>query len=190
MGHILVVDDDDMNRDILMRHLQRMGHVCSQAASGEEALTLMNIAEQGDPLNLVMLDIMMPVMDGYEVLTRIKANPQLQHIPVIVLSAVTELESMVHCIELGAEDYLLKPFNVVMLRSRVSRLFSPETKSKAPEKLVDALHEPLTHSMRLIDQLISKAAGPVNETQVEMLGLVQSRLVQMLRTLNQRESAR
>jgi adenylate cyclase len=190
MGHILVVDDDDMNRDILMRHLQRVGHTCVGAASGSEAIELLEVAPQSDSFDLVMLDIMMPVMDGYQVLTQIKANPTLRHIPVIMLSAVNELESMIHCIELGAEDYLLKPFNVVLLRSRVGQIFAPQPSAKAPEKLLGALEEPLTHSMRLIDQMLSKAAGPINETQTEMLGLVQSRLLQMLKVLTQRDPAR
>jgi adenylate cyclase len=85
------------------------------ATNGREALELL----QANPIDLVLLDIMMPDMNGYEVLERLKADPQLRHIPVIMISAIDEVESVIRCVELGAEDYLSKPFNPTLLRARV-----------------------------------------------------------------------
>ena len=111
----MVVDDVEVNRDLLSRRLQRMGHVVTTANDGREALDLTS-----DPSwDLIMLDVMMPVLDGIGALTALKANEATRHIPVIMISANTELETVVKCIELGAEDYLPKPFDPVLLRARV-----------------------------------------------------------------------
>jgi class 3 adenylate cyclase len=113
---LLIVDDQEMNREMLLRRLFRMGYDATVAEDGKVALELMN-REQFD---LVLLDIMMPVMDGFETLTRIKADLRLRHIPVIMLTAVDEPASTVRCIEGGAEDYVPKPFNPVILRARIN----------------------------------------------------------------------
>jgi len=114
-ARIMVVDDVEVNRDLLSRRLQRMGHVVTTANDGQEALDLTS-----DPSwDLIMLDVMMPVLDGIGALTALKANDSTRHIPVIMISANTELETVVKCIELGAEDYLPKPFDPVLLRARV-----------------------------------------------------------------------
>ncbi len=115
-GYLLVVDDNEMNRDMLSRRLQRQGHTVDVAVDGREALEMLT---QGD-FDLVLLDIMMPEMNGYEVLERMKSDPTLSYIPVIMITAVDEIESIVRCIELGAEDYLPKPFNPVLLKARVN----------------------------------------------------------------------
>ncbi len=113
---LLVVDDNEDNRYTLTRRLGREGFSnIATAANGREALELL----QAKPIDLVLLDIMMPDMNGYEVLEHLKADPQLQHIPVIMISAVDEIESVIRCVELGAEDYLSKPFNPTLLRARV-----------------------------------------------------------------------
>jgi signal transduction histidine kinase len=114
-GHLLVVDDNETNRDLLSRRLQRQGYSVAAAANGREALERL-AAEQFD---LVLLDIMMPEMDGYEVLERLKGDPELRHLPVIMISALDEIDSVVRCIEIGAEDYLSKPFNPVLLQARI-----------------------------------------------------------------------
>jgi sigma-B regulation protein RsbU (phosphoserine phosphatase) len=112
---ILVVDDDAGNRDMLGRRLAREGHRVRTAAGGREALA----ALAGAPADLVLLDVMMPGLDGYGVLAALKADPRLRHVPVIMISAVDHLASVVRCIELGAEDYLPKPFDATLLRARV-----------------------------------------------------------------------
>jgi len=114
-GSVLVVDDDKINRDLLSRQLKRQGHDVTTAENGRRALEMM----RAQPFDLVLLDIMMPEMDGYQVLEHLKADAALRHIPVIVVSAVSDLESVVRCIGLGAEDYLFKPFNRVLLKARV-----------------------------------------------------------------------
>ena len=114
-GHLLVVDDDAANREVLCRRLERQGHEVQTARSGLDA---MRILSEG-AFDLVLLDIMMPEMDGYEVLGRIKSDSRLEHIPVIMISALNELQSVVRCIEAGAEDYLTKPFNPTLLKARI-----------------------------------------------------------------------
>lgn len=112
---ILVVDDNDLNRDLLTRRLEKEKFEVIVAEDGYRALEEL----QSSDIDLVLLDIMMPKMDGYEVLERMKADESMMHIPVIMITAVDELESTVKCIELGAEDYLPKPFNPVLLRARI-----------------------------------------------------------------------
>ena len=114
-SRILVVDDNAANRDLLTRRLQREGYRVTSAAGGAEALAL--IAAEG--FDLVLLDLMMPGMSGFEVLSRLKAGGGTRHLPVIMISALDELDSTVRCIEAGAEDYLPKPFNPVLLRARI-----------------------------------------------------------------------
>src|SRR6266702_1142252 len=113
---LLVVDDIEDNRFALSRRLARQGYLnVTTAADGRQALELLN----SRPFDLVLLDIMMPNVNGYEMLAAMKADEGLRHIPVIMISAVDEIDSVVRCIELGAEDYLPKPFNPTLLRARV-----------------------------------------------------------------------
>jgi CheY-like chemotaxis protein len=114
-GVVLMVDDVEANRDVLSRQLRRQGYAVIVAASGQAALDHLRTSD----VDLVLLDIMMPEMDGYEVLQRLKADPALRHIPVIMISALSELDSVVRCLELGAEDYLPKPFNPTLLKARL-----------------------------------------------------------------------
>jgi sigma-B regulation protein RsbU (phosphoserine phosphatase) len=115
VGHILVVDDIDANREILCRRLGRDGHTFVEASDGIHALEVM----EREPVDVVLLDVMMPRMDGMEVLQRLKAHPEWQHIPVIMISAATEVERVIKCIEMGAADYLSKPVDRVLLRARL-----------------------------------------------------------------------
>jgi two-component system sensor histidine kinase ChiS len=114
-GSLLVVDDIEANRVLLSSRLERQGYVVATAENGREALEMLRAAA----FDLVLLDIMMPVMDGYEVLQRLKADASLRHIPVIMISALNDLDSVVRCIEMGAEDYLGKPFNPILLKARI-----------------------------------------------------------------------
>src|SRR4029434_1405034 len=103
------------NRFALSRRLARQGYLnITTAADVRQALKLLN----SRPFDLVLLDIMMPNVNGYEVLAAMKADEDLRHIPVIMISAVDEIDSVIRCIELGAEDYLPKPFNPTLLRAR------------------------------------------------------------------------
>jgi CheY-like chemotaxis protein len=114
-GRLLVVDDIEANREVLCRHLLRYGCRLETAENGREALEKLRT----ETFDLVLLDIMMPEMDGYETLAAMKAERDLAHIPVIMLTALDQLDSVVRCIEMGAEDYLPKPFNAVLLQARI-----------------------------------------------------------------------
>ncbi|MCK6452137.1 MAG: response regulator [Alphaproteobacteria bacterium] len=112
---ILVVDDDDNNRFTLTRRLKRIGDFAIDTAeNGAQALAM----AAAQPYDLIFLDIMMPGMNGYDVLARMQADPALRRVPVLVISAIDEIDSVVKCIELGAADYLTKPFNLTLLKAR------------------------------------------------------------------------
>jgi sigma-B regulation protein RsbU (phosphoserine phosphatase) len=122
-GRILIVDDQPDNRDVLARRLERQGHQTFQAENGRHALDLLAT----EPCDLILLDVMMPEMDGFTALGRIKADPKLRHIPVIMISALDEIENVVRCIERGAEDFLPKPFNPTLLRARIGASLEKKT---------------------------------------------------------------
>src|SRR5512139_1773878 len=115
-GRILVVDDTSLNRTTLKLALVQQGYVVATAENGQQALELLG----AEPFDVVLLDILMPEMDGYETLARIKQDSALHHIPVIMISAIDEMDSVVRCIEMGATDYLPKPFNPALLRARIN----------------------------------------------------------------------
>ncbi len=114
-GRLLVVDDNKVNRLLLGRSLEQQGHRVAFAENGRQALDLLHKNE----FDLVLLDIQMPEMDGYQVLEKITEDLALRDLPVIITSALEELDSVVRCIEMGAEDYLIKPVNPVLLRARI-----------------------------------------------------------------------
>jgi adenylate cyclase len=113
----LVVDDSAVNRMLLARHLLTLGISSHEAVDGKSALELLR--QSADEVAVVLLDVMMPEMDGYETLAAIKSDDALRHLPVIMVSGVDELSSVARCIEMGAADYLTKPFDPVILGARV-----------------------------------------------------------------------
>jgi class 3 adenylate cyclase len=115
-GRLLIVDDNKVNRLLLGRGLEQQGHAVDFAENGVQALDKLT----RERFDLVLLDIQMPELDGYQVLERIIQDTDLRDIPVIMTTATEELESVVRCIELGAEDYLTKPVNAVLLRARIN----------------------------------------------------------------------
>lgn len=143
---VLVVDDTEYNRDILSRQLIRMHHEVTTAEDGTEALELM----RSHSFDLVLLDIMMPVMNGYEVLQLMKNDTALRHIPVIVISAVDDLESIVRCIKLGAEDYLTKPFNRVLLRARIGATLEKKWLHDQEQAYLEQIEEERQKSEQLL----------------------------------------
>lgn len=114
-SRILVVDDMEANRELLSRRLSRDGHAVIMANDGHSALELLGKTE----FDLILLDLMMPDINGFEVLRRLKGDPATRHIPVIMISALDEIDSIVRCIEAGAEDYIPKPFDPVLLDARI-----------------------------------------------------------------------
>jgi len=115
-ARLLVVDDDPINRRLLASYLKREGHEVATANDGAEGWALL----QREPFDIALLDVLMPELDGYGVLERMQADPVLCHVRVIMISSVEETDSIVRCIELGADDYLPKPFSPVLLRARIS----------------------------------------------------------------------
>jgi adenylate cyclase len=114
-ARILIVDDEPFNRDVLAQELELLDHEALAAVHGRDALERL----ESEPVDLILLDIMMPGIDGFEVLRRLKEDARLRHIPVIMVSALDDLASVVRCVELGAEDYLPKPFDPVLLKARI-----------------------------------------------------------------------
>jgi signal transduction histidine kinase len=187
---ILVVDDNRPNRDMLSRRLERQGYSVVTAENGREAMDTARV----QPFDLVLLDIMMPGMDGFEVLRRLKADETLQHIPVIMISALDELDSVVRCIEMGAEDYLPKPFNPILLKARIGACLERKAahdremqlfgqcrqdylRLQELEKLRDDLTHMIIHDLRTpLTSVISgmqtvEVIGNLNEDQQEMMGI-------------------
>lgn len=113
---LLVVDDGESNRDLLKRRLNKQGFEVEVAENGQQALQMI----RSQNFELVLLDIIMPEMNGYQVLEVLKKDKELSRIPVIMISALDEIDSVVRCIEMGAEDYLQKPFNQVILNAKIS----------------------------------------------------------------------
>lgn len=115
LGHVLVVDDNRLNRLTLARGLEQQGYAVNTAENGREALEML----RSTSFELLLLDIMMPEMDGFQVLEEMKSDPGLRDIPVIVISALEEMDSVVKCIEMGAEDHMPKPFDPTLLNARI-----------------------------------------------------------------------
>jgi DNA-binding response OmpR family regulator len=166
-AHLLVVDDNEMNRDVLARRLSRLGHQISMAFDGEEALSKI----QAVSYDLVLLDIMMPKLSGYEVLEQIKADPATRDTPVIVISAIDELESVVRCIEAGAEDYLFKPFNPVLLKARVTATLEKRRLQRA-----------VTSNMQVASAIVSELSASVDQLNQSALDAEQQAHVHSIQT--------
>jgi class 3 adenylate cyclase len=162
---ILVVDDDPINRRLLARALDALGHAVLTAANGREALAVLRDEEP----DVVLLDIVMPEMDGVAVLERIKADPELRDVPVIMVSALEDVEGVIRCIELGAEDYLPKPFDPVLLRARVragldKRRIQRLERARVRDVFARFLPEPV------VDELLSRGGGVVRLGGVRVIG--------------------
>lgn len=152
-GAILVVDDDASSREMLARRLRRSGYTVSAVEGGLQALAL----ARSQQFDLVLLDMIMPGLDGFQVLAKFKADLALRETPVIMLSALDEENGIARCIEMGAEDYLAKPFNPVFLRARIGACLE---KKRLRDK-ERATHEALERSQRHLAAELTKAAGYV-----------------------------
>jgi signal transduction histidine kinase len=149
-AQLLIVEDNPENRDVLRRRLEREGHAVHDAENGSAALE----ALRSRPFDLVLLDILMPVMNGYEVLTAMKADTELREIPVIMISALGEMQSVVRCIQAGAEDYLPKPFDPVLLRARIGASLEKKWLRDAERERTRELEETLRQLRETQAQLI------------------------------------
>lgn len=183
-GRVLVVDDERLNRTVLRAALTKQGHDVIEAVDGREALD--RLAE--GPIDVVLLDIVMPVMDGYAALEAIKADPDLAHIPVIIISGVDDVASVVRCIEMGATDYLPKPFQPSILRARLDA-------SLAAKRLRDLELEYLEQVSRVTGAAAALEAGDGDLGDLasvaergDALGVLARRFESMAREVQAREA--
>ncbi len=166
-GRILVVDDDPLNRRLLAKSLEREGHDVHLADGGRGCLDVLATT----PVDVVLLDILMPDPDGFEVLRLIKDDPALRHIPVVMISGLEDIESVVRCIEMGAEDFLPKPFDPVILRARVNagldrmRLFELER-----DRVRDVFARFLPESV--VDEVLTRSGGELRLGAERIVGTV------------------
>lgn len=163
-GKVLAVDDDAFNLDILAKFLHKQGHVVTTAEDGLEALDVLSKTS----FDLVLLDVMMPNLDGFETLKRIKEQEDLLSTPVIMISALDELSSVIKCIECGAEDYLPKPYNSTLLRARVGACL--ERKAWVDKHL--ELIVKLEVSQKVIDSEIKNSGAQLDLLQEKYQGVV------------------
>jgi sigma-B regulation protein RsbU (phosphoserine phosphatase) len=152
-GHLLVADDDASNREMLARRLQRQGYRVSLAGSGLEVLRLVRARK----FDLVLLDMIMPGLDGYQVLTRMKSDPAMADIPVIIISSLDQENNVARCIEAGAEDYVGKPFNSVFLRARIGACLERKHLRDQERQTFEALKQ----SQKILCDELAEAAAYV-----------------------------
>jgi two-component system, cell cycle response regulator len=175
---ILVVDDDSMSRKLLRRAVETQGYEVVDAATGAEALK----ALAGDQsFDAVLLDIEMPELDGFETLERIKADESISHLPVIMISGVEDLESVVRCIEMGATDYLPKPFDAAILSARLKS-------SLASKRLRDLEIEYLEQVSHVIDAAGAVEANKFEPATLEIVARREDALGQLARTFQRMAS--
>lgn len=170
-ARILVVDDVEDNRDLLSRRLRREGYQdIVTAEDGEEALALL----RADRFDLVLLDVMMPKCDGYEVLERLRAENRLHELPVIVISALNEIDSVVRCIQLGAVDYLPKPFNPTLLRARVGASLEQKSLRDAVRAHLARLEAELEAARKLQMSMVPTAfPNPTADSPIEIFAMME-----------------
>ncbi len=145
-GRILVVDDNESNRDLLARRLRKEGQRADIAEDGQMALDMTGM----HAYDLILLDMMMPGISGYEVLTRLKAQPATAGIPVIMISAFNEMESVVRCLEAGADDFLPKPINTTMLSARIDASLERKQARDRERKYLQQIEEEKRKSEALL----------------------------------------
>jgi adenylate cyclase len=153
VGFILVVDDNEMNRDMLGRRLERQGHTVMEAENGRKALEILESVK----VDLVLLDILMPELDGMQTLEMLKAHKTNRYTPVIMLSALDELDKVVRCIEIGAEDFLPKPFNHVLLNARIGACLEKKRLRDQEQAYLEQLRIEREKSERLLLNVLPKS---------------------------------
>src|SRR5262245_24681521 len=159
---VLVVDDHDFSRDAVARSLTLDGHTVFVAKNGRQALALLRARS----FDLVLLDIMMPEVNGFQVLEQCRSDPQLQHIPIVVISANDDLESVVRCVEMGAADYLFKPFDHVLFKARVDACLEKKRLRDQEQAYIRQLKAEQEKSERLLlNVLPAPIAARLNQEQ-------------------------
>jgi CheY-like chemotaxis protein/class 3 adenylate cyclase len=152
-ARILVVDDNDLNRDMLGRRLERMGYTVMEATNGRHTLEILSTLT----VDLILLDMIMPEMGGYETLEKLMADPMLKHIPVVMLSAMDEIDNVARCIENGADDYLTKPVNTVLLQARIRSSLDKKRLRDAERHFLEILQVERQKSDTLLNNMLPPA---------------------------------
>jgi len=168
VGYLLVVDDLPENRDLLTRRLRQYGHTSREAEDGYTALAML----EAEHFDMVLLDLMMPGIDGYEVLARIKQNPKLANIPVIMISAMDEIDTTAKCIELGAADYLTKPFNPILLRARIEACLREKRLRDLEAAQMSALQQSYQREQQIAEALQKPMILPIPEDIFDGMSIV------------------
>jgi signal transduction histidine kinase len=202
-ARLLIVDDNKVNRLLLSRSVELLGHRIALAENGRIALDKL----RKEPFDLLLLDIEMPELDGFAVLEELKVDPKLRDVPVIVTSSIEGLDNVIRCIELGAEDFLPKPVNQVLLKARISailekkrlreRLFdeiqdknrqlelASENKSQFVSSVSHELRTPLNAIIGLTEMMVTNAARFGTEKAMEPLKRVNAAGKHLLGLINQ-----
>ncbi len=152
---LLAVDDDPSNLEMLTRRLQKLGHEVTKAVNGRIALQKLKEEE----FDLVLLDILMPELDGFQTLEFIKADQRIRHLPVIMLTALDDVESIVRCLEAGAEDFVPKPFNPVILRARIAASLEKKRLRDKEQANLAQLQNERSKSERLLLNVLPRAVA-------------------------------
>jgi adenylate cyclase len=152
---LLVVDDEPMNREVLSRHLARQGYAVETAVDGLDAMSVLKHLD----IALMLLDIHMPNLDGFGVLEQTRQDARLTEIPVIVISSDREIETVARCIELGAEDYLAKPFNSVIMRARIGRCLEKRQMRAVERRHVTQIQSEKDQVDRLLNSMFPRFAA-------------------------------
>ncbi|MGB7096984.1 MAG: response regulator, partial [Anaerolineales bacterium] len=172
-GHILVADDNKINLMMLTRALSLQGYQVTTAMDGGQALEILN-SPAAETIDVVLLDILMPDLDGYQVLEKIKAKEELRHIPVIMISALDEMDSVIRCIEMGATDYLHKPYNPALLEARINS-------SLAEKRLRDLELEYLEQVGHVVEAAESVEASTYNSDSLKVVATREDALGKLAR---------
>jgi two-component system sensor histidine kinase/response regulator len=202
-ARLLIVDDNKVNRLLLSRSVELLGHRIALAENGRIALDKL----RKEPFDLLLLDIEMPELDGFAVLEQLKVDPKLRNVPVIVTSSIEGLDNIIRCIELGAEDFLPKPVNQVLLKARIGailekkrlreRLFdeiqdknrqlelASENKSQFVSSVSHELRTPLNAIIGLTEMMVTNAARFGTEKAMEPLKRVNAAGKHLLGLINQ-----
>ena len=151
-AHILVVDDDRVNRLILARALEEEDFTVETAEDALRAIRILH--ETPGAFDLILLDVVMPEMDGYDMLRYLKADPALSRIPVVMVSALDDISSVVRCLELGADDYITKPFDPVLLRARMNASLAKKRLRDVESRYARVLEQEEARTERLLHHIL------------------------------------
>lgn len=154
--HILVIEDNEMNRELLAKRLEKEGYRVAKAEDGYLGLGMLDVKE----FDLVMLDLLMPNINGFEVLDKMQAHSEWKNIPVIVITSINDVDTAAECIKKGAADYLTKPFHSVILLARVESILEKKYLRDREAKLVKQLQEQNKHLEKLAEYYRNKNPAP------------------------------